>query len=497
MVRQVVRLARGVGVNIEQVSSHYPMSQVRPGIVHIGLGAFHRAHQAVYVEKCLRRSGGGHWGIVAANVRSNAQLVERLNQAGNRYHVIEFKSSEDVVICPVRSIVNTIFAGNTKAELLNLLAEPDIKIVTLTVTEKGYGLHPAKAELNRDDPAVVHDLEDLEGPLSIPGLLVAALARRRLAKKNPFTVLSCDNMPHNGRRVKAAVLEMAAAHSNELRQWIEAEVAFPCSMVDRIVPAVTEDDLALAARKLDIHDVNAVFTESFSQWVIEDNFCRGRPEWELDGVEMVDDVAPFEVMKLRLLNGSHSLLAYLGSLSGLETVDQAIRQPALRRMVQLFHAETRPSISVDTDLELYCASLLLRFENDNLHHRLAQIATDGSQKIPQRWLEHLQQPSSASGELPRTEQALAAWILFMSGVDGSGDPLTVNDPLQEIFMDIAVRCSEDYDQWVKQCFSVESVFSVTLRENAALQDRVARYLEQLHRCQSREAVVAQLGHWVS
>ncbi|MEY3019007.1 MAG: hypothetical protein RL336_2142 [Pseudomonadota bacterium] len=473
-------------MKIERIAANYPLENVQPGIVHIGLGAFHRAHQAVYFERFLNVNNGGEWGIVAANIRSNRQLVDDLNDAGNRYHVIEYTGTEHAVLREVRAVINAIFAGDDRTELLDVLCAETTKIITLTVTEKGYCMEPASGRLNRSDPLVLADISASNGVASVPGLLATAFAKRCALGMPGLTVLSCDNMPHNGRRVKAAVLEMAASRDMALADWIKENVTFPCSMVDRIVPAMTEEKRRAAELAFGIEDSNLIETEAFSQWVIEDDFATGRPALEAVGVEFVADVTDYETMKLRLLNGSHSLLAYGAEFLGYDTVDTAIIDEVFQPLVRAYMTETSPSISVDIDIDVYCQSLIDRFANATLNHRLVQIASDGSQKIPQRWLAHIEEACQQGNQLPVTEFALACWMLYMSGTTPDGRKLEINDPLCEVFTQVNFELpAEDI---VAAFLSVDAVFPVAFRNERALMARLACYLNQLRLAKTPSAV---------
>ena len=414
-------------MSITRISAAPAATQI--GIVHLGLGAFHRAHQAVYLERYRKRTGDAQWGISAANLRKSMGLVDALGKVHGRYHVAEYQDSETLTLREVASIQETLFSGQSGDgvwgrdldALLARLSAPETRIVTLTVTEKGYFLNPATGELLTDDPLIQADLASPTAPRTAPGILVEALARRRQAGLAPFSVLCCDNMPDNGQRTRTAVLAMAGARDAALGDWIAEQVAFPSSMVDRIVPAMTEADFSRLAA-LDVEDPNAVVGEAFSQWVVEDNFPQGRPDWAADGVTMVADVAPFEAMKLRLLNGSHSLLAYLGSLAGIETVYDAVQREDLRGLLRRYMLdEAAPTLDMPANIDLaeYADSLLKRFANDSLRHRLQQIAMDGSQKLPQRWL---------AGALARLQtgqgspcSALGAFVPRLLPLNGSSE----------------------------------------------------------------------------
>ncbi|MFC3284114.1 mannitol dehydrogenase family protein [Litchfieldella rifensis] len=472
----------------------------RVGIVHLGLGAFHRAHQAVYLERYRQRTGDTGWGLCSANLRSNVALVDGLHAAGYRYHVAEYADSEHVTLREIGVIEDVMFSGRDemgrwgrdREALLARMTDDAVRIVTLTVTEKGYFLSPAGGQLLRSDPAIAADIDNPQTPRTAPGLLVEALARRRAAGLAPFTVLSCDNMPDNGKRTRAAVTQLAACRDVELAEWIEREVAFPCSMVDRIVPAMTEADFDRLA-ELGVEDPNAVVSEAFSQWVVEDDFPLGRPDWEEDGVEMVADVAPFETMKLRMLNGSHSLLAYLGALAGIETVFEAINREdlvSLLRRYMLEEAAPTLNMPAGTDLEVYAEQLLARFANDSLRHRLQQIAMDGSQKLPQRWLHGALARLEAGGEVPCTALGLAAWIRYTAGRDQEGRPYKVDDPLATTFAALHEEHGESAERLVEAFLAMEAVFPPTLAKRPG----VAEAVTMAYRTLTKEGLASALQH---
>ncbi|SEN32403.1 mannitol dehydrogenase family protein [Halomonas caseinilytica] len=490
--------------NVTRLPASAGSGQIR--IVHLGLGAFHRAHQAVYLERYRQRSGDDAWGVSSANLRTNVALVDALREAGHRYHVAEYADSEHVTIREIGVIEETHFTGRDKSTdgdgqwgrdreaLLSRLASPETCLVTLTVTEKGYFLSPASGELLVDDPMIAADIASPETPCTAPGLLVEALRQRRGAELAPFTVLSCDNMPDNGKRTRDAVVQLAARRDTELAAWIEREVAFPCSMVDRIVPAMTEEDFARLA-ELGIEDPNAVVGEAFSQWVVEDDFPLGRPAWEADGVEMVADVAPFETMKLRMLNGSHSLLAYLGALDGIETVAEAVGRDdlvALLRRYMLDEAAPTLAMPEGTDLTAYAEQLLARFANDSLRHRLQQIAMDGSQKLPQRWLHGAQARLAVDGDVACTALGVAAWIRYTAGNDLAGQPHAVDDPLAGRLADLHARHGDDVASLVRAFLAVEDVFPPALAAEPRFTEAVVDAYTTLTK-QGLDGALAALG----
>ncbi|WGI26737.1 mannitol dehydrogenase family protein [Halomonas alkaliantarctica] len=458
----------------------------RIGVVHLGLGAFHRAHQAVYLERYRQRSGDGEWGVCSANLRSSVGLVDGLRAAGHRYHVAEYADRESITLREIGVIEETLFSGRDGAgnwsrdreALLKRMASEDTHIVTLTVTEKGYFLNPASGELRDDHTMIIGDIASPQQPRTAPGLLVEALARRREAGIAPFTVLSCDNMPENGKRTRQAVVQLAEHQNAELASWISSKVAFPSSMVDRIVPAMTDADFERLAA-LGVTDPNAVVCEAFTQWVVEDNFPMGRPDWEAEGVEMVADVAPFETMKLRMLNGSHSLLAYLGALAGIETVFEGVNHDELRELLRRYMLEeAAPTLEMPEgiDLDAYADSLLARFANDSLRHRLQQIAMDGSQKLPQRWLSGALERSAAGQSSPCVALGMAAWIRYTAGQDLQGNSYPVDDPLAKRFAELNQVYGSDPSALVAAYIAMADVVPSELAaDKKFVQDVLAAY----------------------
>jgi len=473
-----------------QIPSEHAPATV--GIVHLGLGAFHRAHQAVYLERNLTRHGGGPWGIASANIRSNRHLVELMRERDQRYHVAEYADSETLTLREITAIRETYYAGPGGEDLealLTRMSEPAVRIVTLTVTEKGYHLDPADGRLLLDAEPIRHDIASPTRPQSAPGMLVEALARRLAAGTPAFTVLCCDNMPDNGKRTRRAVVELARRRDPALAAWIADAVAFPSSMVDRIVPAMSETDFE-RLRALDVDDPAAVTCEAFSQWVIEDDFPKGRPDWEHDGVQMVADVAPFESMKLRMLNGSHSLLAYLGVLAGIETVADAIcRAEFVGLLRRYMRDEAAPTLNMPegTDLGAYADILLARFANDSLHHRLQQIAMDGSQKLPQRWLAGARARLDAGGNIDCTALGVAAWIRYTAGSNLQGVRHPVDDPLAETFAALHASHGEP-EPLIAAFLALDSVFDQSLANDP----RFERAVLGAYRTLDGQGVVAAL-----
>ncbi|MDX8465602.1 mannitol dehydrogenase family protein [Mesorhizobium sp. VK23B] len=422
----------------------YDRGAVTPGIVHLGVGAFHRAHQAAYVDACLA-DGEADWGIVGVSLRSPDTRDALAPQDGLYTLAVRDSAGEQLEV--IGSILSLLVAPEDPGAVLAALTDPRIRIVTLTITEKAY-LRAADGTLDEAHPDIVHDLANPGSPRTAHGFLTEALVRRRAAGAPPFTVLCCDNLPANGATLHKLLVEFAklrdaraGAGDQPLAGYVADQVAFPSSMVDRIVPATTDSDRARVAQELGVEDAWPVMTEPFRQWVIEDRFPAGRPAWEKFGVTMVEDVGPFEDMKLRLLNGAHSGIAYLGLLSGHATVDRAFADPAIRRFVDALWAEAIRTLPDDAGLDTtaYTAELAERFSNTALAHRTAQIANDGSQKLPQRIVASALARQEA-GLLPEhLSLVVAAWIAACAARGSSLPQGHFTDPLDAALSDLFGR----------------------------------------------------------
>jgi fructuronate reductase len=402
----------------------YDVVATRTGIVHLGIGAFHRAHQAVYTDDAMAMAGGD-WRIIGVSLRSDTVRDQLAPQDG--LYTVTQRSADAPQTRLIGAIARVIVAPEEPEAVITALADPQTRIVTLTVTEKGY-YQTAEGGLDIDHQTIAGELAGGK-PVTIYGFLARALQRRRAADAGGVTLLSCDNLSENGQRLRALLLDFLERSDPGLAQWTADHCSFPSSMVDRIVPATTDADLKSLAEGIGMDDRGAVFTEPFTQWVIEDHFAAGRPAWEQVGAQMVADVRPYETAKLRMLNGAHSALAYIGLLNGHDYVHQAVNDPAIRPLIErLLLEEAAPTIDAaeGQDLEAYAADLLARFDNPALNHRLIQIAMDGSQKIPQRWLETLHHHQRDGRACPAILQALAAWILHVRG-----DRHPVDDPMAD------------------------------------------------------------------
>lgn len=464
----------------------YDRSTVTPGIVHLGIGAFHRAHQAVYVEDCLAR-GERDWGIVGASLR-RPDTQEALQPQDGLYG-LAVRSGAGTQWRVVGSVIDLCVARPGEDTLLARMCDPRVRIVSLTVTEKGYCHDPATGALDESHPAIRADLASPHAPSSAIGLMVEALARRRAAGIAPFTILSCDNLPANGHTVAGLVARFARLRDADLGAYVAGEVACPSTMVDRIVPATTDADRAEAAQALGLADAWPIMTEPFSQWVVEDHFPSGRPDFGAVGVELVSDVAPYELMKLRMLNGAHSTLAYCGLLMGHETVADAIADPRLARVVDALWQAAARTLPGGLDTAGYAARLRERFANPALRHRLIQIAMDGSQKLPQRLLGTVRDLLKTGAPVEPLLPGIAAWLLHLRGRRDDGTTYAINDPLASTIAALSPEPGEDPEATVLRLLSLNSVFGADLARDPAF----TRPLVALHGRMAREGVASALS----
>lgn len=398
-----------------------------PGIVHIGLGAFHKAHQAVYTDDALAASGGD-WRITGVSLRSTTPAEELAPQDG-LYTVIE-RSAEGTKARVIGAMAAAYGLTTDRQAVLKALVAPATRIVSITVTEKGYGIDRATGGIDRAHPAIAADLADPDNPQGLAGLLVWALGQRRAAGVPPFTVLSCDNLPENGPLMRGLLVDFARNAAPDMVDFIAGEVAFPATMVDRITPARGAGTLTLAEDLIGHRDEAAIECEAFRQWVVEDHFPTGRPNWEAGGAIFVDDVKPYEDMKLRMLNGSHSMLAYSGFLAGHEYVRDVMADPALSTLVRRHLVAAAATIDPlpGVDFTEYARELEDRFRNPHLGHQTYQIAMDGTAKMPQRIFAPAVDALERELPLEPFAFATAAWMRYTLGRTDAGETFALRDP---------------------------------------------------------------------
>jgi fructuronate reductase len=464
----------------------YDRGALKAGVVHMGLGAFHRAHQAPIFETFAER-GDLRWGIIAASLRSAGVREALLPQ--DWLYSLAVECDADRTTSVIGALRGVIVAPEDPRRLVEAIASDQTHIVTVTVTEKGYKLDSASGLLLEADPQVRSDLANLSSPATMPGYLAAGLKLRKERGLPPLTIISCDNITANGSKLQASVTHIARTHDSHLAEWIERDCAFPDTMVDRIVPATSAADVKLAESGLGVVDLATVRTEPFSQWVIQNRFAGPRPELECAGVQITTEIAPWEQAKLRLLNGAHSAMAYIGGLAGLDTVDNFVEQPWGCAFVRLLWDELESTLTPPRDLDLagYRRTLMRRFANPALKHRLRQIAIDGSHKIPQRLV------AGAADLLDRGRQpnaialAIAAWMRWQSGRDDLGQTFDVDDPLASTTQRLVAGAASPSDQ-ARALLSLSSVFPPRLRDDSNFEELVARHLQDLREHGARATV---------
>jgi len=454
----------------------YDRSQVVNAIVHLGVGAFHRAHQAAMTEAVLA-AGDLSWGIVGAGLMTPSTKDALAPQDGLYTLVIRSEGAEQLQV--VGAITEVLGGPADLAQVLAHMCAPSTRIVSLTVTEKGYYLDPASGKLQLQAPAIQADLAAPAAPRTILGLIVQALKHRKENAVAPFTVLSCDNLPSNGKTARAAVLAFARELDAELATWIEVQVRFPCSMVDRITPATTDADRAYVNDQLRMTDAWPIVTEGFVQWVIEDDFSMGRPDWTLGGAVFSNEIEAWENMKLRCLNGAHSTLAYMGQLTGRDTVAEAMQMPLITHLLDALWAEVLEVLHAPAgvDPQDYVEQLKKRFRNPALKHRTAQIAMDGSQKLPQRLLATLRERLARGLPSPALAQAIAGWMHFAVKAALTPDG-ALNDPLSAEILSKA-KISLKPNEIVGNMLSIQKIFGTDLIQQTAFVAELVHAFAQL------------------
>ena len=458
------------------------------GIVHLGVGAFMRSHIAEYTDDALEAERGD-WSIAGVSLRK-PDVRDRLAPQDCLY-ILGSRDGTGERRRLIGSLRSIHVAPENPQQVTGLLADESVRVVTLTVTEKGYCLDPGSGELAVDHPDIRHDLENPDRPRSTIGHLAAALQVRMKNSVPPPTIVSCDNLPSNGARLRTAVLAFARERSAALESWIADSVRFPETMVDRIVPAVTDADIFLNAKACGLRDEAYVKTEPFRQWVIEDAFSNGRPAWHAGGALFVANVAPFEAAKLRLLNGPHSAIAYLGYLAGFTFVHEAMDNPDFSTFIRQMMLRDISPVAPEPDEmnhDIYIEQLLQRFGNSALKHRTWQIAMDGSQKLPQRILSTVRAQLRQGGPVASLCLVVAAWMRYVLGRDEQGGPIDVSDPLADRFAAIAGGTLEDPANLADRFLGIREIFGADLPQDRRFRSTVAESLRQLFEYGAMETV---------
>ncbi len=424
----------------------YDRSRISPGIVHFGVGGFHRAHQAMYVDRLLERGLADEWGICGVGVLpGDRRMRDALRAQDGLYTLSTVAPDGTWTTRTIGSLVDYRYAPDDPEAVVAQLADPSTRIVSLTITEGGYHIAPATGEFDADDPAIRADLAGSAPPVTVFGLVVEALARRRSRGVAPFTVLSCDNIEGNGNVARRMFGAFAALRDPELGTWVTEQVRFPNSMVDRITPVTPPGATGEIERRYGILDRWPVVTEPFAQWVLEDSFGLGRPPFEEVGVQVVDDVAPYELMKLRLLNAGHQALCYFGYLSGYRLVHDAAQDPAFRRfLLRYMDAEATPTLRPvpGVDLDAYKRTLLDRFANPAIGDTIARLCAESSDRIPKWLLPVVRAQLATGGAIDCAAAVVASWARYAEGVDEHGEPIEIADRLRDRLVPLARRQRE-------------------------------------------------------
>ncbi|MCE0487109.1 mannitol dehydrogenase family protein [Ornithinimicrobium sediminis] len=411
----------------------YDRRQVRRGIVHLGVGGFHRAHEAMYVDRLMEQGvpGALDWGICGVGVLPHdRRIVETLTAQDGLYTLVTKHADGRREARVVGAVVQLLLAPDDPQAVVDAMADPATRIVSLTITEGGYLVHQVTGEFDAADPSIQADLRGDGPPTTAFGLVVAALAARRAAGTGPFTVMSCDNLPGNGDIARRVFTAFARLKDPGLADWVDEHVTFPDSMVDRITPVTTPEDVDLLRESTGVEDGWPVVCEPFTQWVLEDRFAAGRPPWEEAGVQVVDDVAPFELMKLRLLNGGHQALGYLGALAGYTYTHEVCQDPLFAGfLLDYLEHEAAPTLPPvpDTDLTAYRQTLVQRFANPEVRDTLARLCAESSDRIPKFVLPVVHANLAGGGPVDRAALVVAAWARYAEGRDDLGRPLEVVD----------------------------------------------------------------------
>ncbi len=439
----------------------YDPASVTPGIVHLGFGGFHRAHMARYTHELMQaRTDAAEWGIIGAGLlTADRKMRDTLAPQDGLYTLVE-RDGADETVTVIGSVTEILYAGDDSEALLAAIDRPGIRIVSLTVTENGYCLNPATRRLDPRHELIAADLARPDQPRSAIGVITEAYRRRMAAGRKAFTALSCDNIQHNGAVLKQAILDFAALRDAALADWIAAQARFPSTMVDRITPATRPEDVPALAARHGIVDGWPVFCETFSQWVIEDDFADGRPRWEAVGAQFVDDVSAHEFMKLRLLNTSHLAIAGLGRLAGYRFIDAAMGDDRLRRYMRaLMDRETGPTLPPvpGIDLAAYKAKLIERFANAAIMDTVDRVNADAPINL---LLDPIRDRLAGNGGISLLSLALAAWMRRVRGVDEQGEPIEVRHLLADLLREKAVEGGAD----PRPLLGLESLFGELARE---------------------------------
>ncbi|GAA3128682.1 mannitol dehydrogenase family protein [Streptosporangium carneum] len=420
---------------VEVAAPSYDRSKLTVGIVHFGVGGFHRAHQAMYVDRLMNDGLAHDWAICGVGLLpGDARMRDALAAQDGLYTLVLKHPDGTREARVIGSIVEYLFAPDDPEAVLERMADPGVRIVSLTVTEGGYAIHPVTGEFDADDPGVRADLARGAVPATVFGFVAEALRRRRARGVAPFTVMSCDNIQGNGDVARRAFTAFARLADPDLAAWMEDAVAFPNSMVDRITPVTTDQDRQAVAERFGVEDAWPVVCEPFTQWVLEEGFPAGRPPFEEAGVQVVADVEPYELMKLRLLNAGHQALCYFGYLGGYRYAHEAASDPAIAAfLLDYMDVEATPTLMPvpGIDLDVYKRTLVERFSNPEVRDTLARLCAESSDRIPKWVLPVVRERLAQGGEVTRAAAVVASWARYAEGTDEAGEPIEIVDRLKD------------------------------------------------------------------
>ncbi|MGN9788889.1 mannitol dehydrogenase family protein [Nonomuraea sp. ZG12] len=413
----------------------YDRSALTVGIVHFGVGGFHRAHQAMYLDRLMNEGKAHDWAICGVGVLpGDVRMRDALTAQDGLYTLVRKHADKTYEARVIGSIIDYLFAPDDPEAVVEKMADPAVRIVSLTITEGGYNIHPVTGEFDAQAPAIRADLRAGAVPATVFGLVTEALRRRRARRLQPFTVMSCDNIPGNGDVARRTLTAFARLADPELAAWIESTAAFPDSMVDRITPVTTDQDREALALRSGVEDAWPVVCEPFAQWVLQERFSAGRPPFEEAGVQVVADVGPYELMKLRLLNAGHQALCYFGHLSGHRYVHEAVADAGIAKLlVDYMDVEATPTLPPvpGIDLNAYKRTLLERFANPEIRDTLARLCAESSDRIPKWLLPVVREQLARGGAVTHAAAVVASWARYAEGVDEAGEPIEIVDRLKE------------------------------------------------------------------
>lgn len=465
----------------------YDRSKLRAGIVHFGVGGFHRAHQAMYLDRLMNAGKALDWAICGVGVMPSDAAMKKVMEDQDCLYTLVVKNPDGTREARViGSIIEYLLAPEDPEAVIEKMASEHTRIVSLTITEGGYNFHHVTGEFDASTPAVAADLAPGATPSTTFGLVTEAVARRRQRGLPPLTIMSCDNIQGNGDMARRMFTAFARLKDPELGEWMDANVSFPNSMVDRITPVTTDEDRASIAKEFGVEDAWPVVCEDFEQWALEDHFTQGRPPFDEAGVQLVEDVEPYELMKLRLLNASHQGQCYFGYLAGYRYAHEVCQDPTFARfLLDYMDREATPTLRPvpGIDLDAYKHKLIARFSNEYVRDTLARLCAESSDRIPKWLVPVIRENLKNDGEIHRSAAIVASWARYAEGVDEQGEPIAVVDRLKDSLMAAAARNREDKLAFIAQ----REVFG-DLVDNERFVEAYTKALDALHQRGARAAV---------